>query len=237
MHLQPFFAAHEHQIDATLSRVKVKLYAFVQDRARLLWEAVASTVTQSAVQPVGGRGEGAGGAGGAPPRLGDPVSGPATLLGGLWSSYGPGIVAGGAALLRQTTPAALSAAALFAHPPSAAQPALITPPATVRQSSTQSVLERKKQLEAELAALEGVPMPAYAASSRSSSNVDLRSRAPGGQFEEIEAPSDVEGYDLGSGSESGSGNGSGGNVRPEGGRTGSGWFGWGAPAAEKAKSD
>lgn len=98
----------------------------------------------------------------------------------------------------------------------------------------QSVLERKRALEAELAALSGVPMPAYSTVSRNSSSQDLRSRGPGGQFEEIEAPSDVEGYDVGSGSESGSGNG--GNTRPEASRKGSSWFGWGAPA-EKAKND
>ncbi|KAF7986098.1 hypothetical protein HWV62_41519 [Athelia sp. TMB] len=232
VHLQPFFAAHEHQIDATLARVKLRLYEILQERARLLWDAVASSISQNPAQPVGGRGEGAGGVGGAPPRLGDPVSGPATLLGGLWANYGPGIVAGGAALLKQTTPAALSQAALFAHAASSAtaQP-LVTPPATIRQDSAQSVLERKRQLEAELAALSGVPMPAYSAS-RNSSDVDLRSRTTGGRFEEIEVPSDVEGYDLGSGSESGQGAG----TRPEGAKRGSSWFGWGAPEA-KTKSD
>jgi len=235
VHLQPFFAAHEHQIDATLARVKVRIYEFFQERARLLWDAVASSISQTPAQPVGGRGEGAGGVGGAPPRLGDPISGPATLLGGLWANYGPSIVAGGAALLKQTTPNALSQAALFAHATSSAgaQP-LRSPPATTRQDSAQSVLERKRQLEAELAALSGVPMPAYSVS-RNSSDVDLRSRGTGGRFEEIEVPSDVEGYDLGSGSESGK-SGAGASTRPQGGRKGSSWFGWGAPEA-KTKSD
>jgi receptor expression-enhancing protein 1/2/3/4 len=51
------------------------------------------------------------------------------------------------------------------------------------------------------------------------------------KFEEIEVPSDVEGYDVGSGS---------GQGKPDAARRNSGWFGWGSPGkegVEKAKSD
>lgn len=70
-------------------------------------------------------------------------------------------------------------------------------------------MDRRKQLEAELAALNsidgsgvsGVPMPTRNGSSASiaGSMGDLRSRehATSGRFEEIEVPSDVEGYEVG----------------------------------------
>lgn len=154
-------------------------------------------------------------------------------MGSLWSSYGPGIVAGGAALLRQgaaTTSGAAAAAAFIA-------PAAAAPRAPTRQDTA----ERRRQLEAELAALEGsgsgptpggVPMPAYSYSSRNSSDADLRGRAGGMKFEEIEVPSDVEGYDVGSSS------GGEGGSRPEAAKRGSSsWFGWGSPGYEKVKSD
>lgn len=231
-HLQPFFHTHEAQIDAALASFKVRVYTFLQERIRLLWEHVASTVGQQPnFAPSGGASNT-----GPPPRLGDPISGPATLMGSLWNSYGPGIVAGGAALLRQgaaTTSGAAAAATAAAFIAPAA-----SPPAPARQDTS----ERRRQLEAELASLAaspgptpgGVPMPAYNFSSRNSSDADLRGRTGGMKFEEIEVPSDVEGYDVGSGS---GGEGSG---RPDAATRGSSWFGWGSAGKEggdKVKSD
>jgi receptor expression-enhancing protein 1/2/3/4 len=51
------------------------------------------------------------------------------------------------------------------------------------------------------------------------------------KFEEIEVPSDVEGYDVGAGS---------GQDRPDAAKRNSSWFGWGTPekeGPEKPKSD
>jgi len=244
-HLQPFFHKHEAQIDATLASFKARIYMFIQERLRMLWEHVAATVGQQQREgqpnfaPVGGANNA-----GPPPTLGDPVSGPATLMSNLWQSYGPSIVASGAALLRQgaTSSAGAAAASSRAFVSPAGTPP-VTPPTPRRQDTSQSLLERRRQLEAELASLPpadastSVPIPpaspSYEAPSRNSSDADLRGRSSsaGMKFEEIEVPSDVEGYDVGSGS---------GQGKPDAARRNSGWFGWGSPGkegVEKAKSD
>jgi receptor expression-enhancing protein 1/2/3/4 len=86
-----------------------------------------------------------------------------------------------------------------------------------------------------------VPMPGMSSgsvytSSRTSSESDMRERTvSGGRFEEIEVPSDVEGYYAGGGG-AGEGGGGGGSVsgsagRPESSRRTS-WFGWGGHSKE-----
>lgn len=211
---------------------------------RLLWEHVASTVgqqQQASFAPAGTAGNT-----GAPPSMNDPVSGPAQLVSSLWNSYGPGIIASGTALLRQ------SAAATVPPTASGSAPTLSSPAGNyTRSDTTQSLLERKRKLEAELAALSSVtidiptsapaavPMPGASGSvnSRTSSSSDLNLRerttsGSGGRFEEIEVPSDVEGYDIGdSRADGGSGNESSG--RPGSQKRGS-WFGWGgSPTTSK----
>ncbi|KAF8878063.1 TB2/DP1, HVA22 family-domain-containing protein [Infundibulicybe gibba] len=187
-HLQPFFHTHETQIDAALASFKAKVYAFVQERVRILWDHVASTVgqqQQAAFQP----------------STGAPTTGP--------------------------------------------PPSMAIRPRALRNSflpsgDHSSVLDRKRQLEAELAALSADPIampeptlippasPAFLAS-RSSSEIEMnlreRSASGSGRFEEIEVPSDVEGYDSGSGNDSG---------RPGNQKRGSSWFGWGGQGAAKS---
>ena len=225
----------------------------------MLWEHVAATVRQQQQQDQRGAQPhftpvGLGGASnaGAPPTLGNPIAAPATLISSLWQSYGPGIVAGGAALLRQSAASTSGAAAAsstraFVSPP-------VTPPAARRQGeSSQFLLERRRQLEAELASLPHVelaPLPvpgpgvgssSYEISSRNSSDADLRGRSAsstGMRFEEIEMPSDVEGYDVGAAGGSGKAADSSGAADAV--KRSSGWFaGWGSPGKEeeKTKSD
>jgi len=240
-HLQPFFHSHEAQIDAALASFKARIYTFLQERIRMLWEHVSTTLSQQQQQQPRANFVPAGGATntGAPPSLGDPMSGPATLVSNLWNWYGPSILAGGAALLRQG--AAPAPGQAFVSPTS-------SPTRPKRQDTSESVLERRRRLEAELASLPptdpfastiALPMPQASTSyqsSRSSSDADLRDRntASGMKFEEIEVPSDVEGYDIGGGSRSGGDGG-----RPEAGKRNSNWFGWaGTPGKEdKVKSD
>ncbi|KAJ2936046.1 hypothetical protein H1R20_g1048, partial [Candolleomyces eurysporus] len=83
-------------------------------------------------------------------------------------------------------------------------------------SMTQSVLDRKRQLEAELAALNAqVP-------GDGDSLLRERTTFGTGRFEEIEVPSDVEGYDVDD--EDGVGHSAG----KRGAAAGGGWFGgWG----------
>ena len=106
------------------------------------------------------------------------------------------------------------------------------------------MLERRRQLEAELAALPkdlAVPtvlMPGAGSNTRvnpsrtpSSSDVRARTNSGSGRFEEVEVPSDAEGYDVGDayvGTGEGSGHDAGRSGAPK--RPGS-WFGWGGGAA------
>lgn len=180
------------------------MYNWLQKLLRSAWGHVASTMGQtqgdrpSALDEGGITSEAAVNAG-APPTLGDPVSGPVQLAQTLWRSFGPGILANGVGFLQQTqnpiasNPSATSAA----HTRS-----------VVAQSD--SVLDRRRQLEAELAALPQVkgydvtgssPSPpilipkANNNSRRNSSSSSLRSRGGNNRsaFEEVEVPSDMEG--------------------------------------------
>jgi receptor expression-enhancing protein 1/2/3/4 len=250
MHLQPFFHTYEPQIDAALASIKVRVYTFVQDRLRALWEHVTAVIGQQqqvAPQPPTAAAADSSSAS----SSADSGYSPAQLASNLWRSYGPGIVAAGTNLLRQSAIAAANARteALFNAPASVPPP----PPSLARSDTTQSILERKRQLEAELAALSALapehsnagmaetaapvsPMPGVTpgapfTSSRGSSDSDLRERnVSGGRFEEIEVPSDVEGY-KDSGSESSSGR--------LGAMRRTSWFGWGLGTQdnERVKSE
>ncbi len=177
------------------------VYKYFQKLLRSAWGHVASTVGQapsdrpSALDEGGITSEAAVNAG-APPTLGDPVSGPVQLGQTFWRSFGPSILANGAGFLQQVTNTVAPPPPYVARSP--------PPPAPVRADSTQSTLERKRQLEAELAALQGydvggtspVLIPQGETSSRRSSSASsLRSRGVNNKstFEEVEVPSDTEG--------------------------------------------
>ncbi|KAF8635639.1 hypothetical protein AX15_000274 [Amanita polypyramis BW_CC] len=228
-HLSPFFRSHESQIDATLASLRARIYTFVQSRFRALWEHVSSTMGQQQSSTFSREMDA-----GVPPTLHDPASGPAQLVSSLWTSYGPGIITSGMALLRQATVGTTNARI-------EQRTDLNTPPesrtGSVRGESQQVLLERKRRLEAELAALsqqasEPISMPnaspAIAFPGRSSdSDVRRRERrnsnASGGRFEEIEVPSDIEGYDVGQDADSEA-------VPPPATRTS--WFGWGGGSSK-----
>ena len=111
--LRPFFSAHENQIDTALAQLKAYLYTSLQRLLRRGWEQVSGAVSQAPTQPAGSSllEEDAATHTGAPPSTHDPVSGPAQLVAGLWSTYGPGLLASGAALLTQAQASAAQAAA------------------------------------------------------------------------------------------------------------------------------
>ncbi|KAL4072188.1 TB2/DP1, HVA22 family-domain-containing protein [Scleroderma yunnanense] len=188
-HLQPFFHAHESEIDAALASFKARLYTFVQERFRAVWEQLAAALGQP-TQAQSSGGLSAAASTGAPPTLADPASGPAQLVLGLWRSYGPSILASGAAFLHQDT---ASAEALRS-------------PGNSRQ-------DRRRQVEP---------------SSRNSSDSDLRERGGSSRFEEVDVPSDTEGYDAGAGDH--------GRKETVAARPTS-WFGLGRSASGKQKSD
>ncbi|KAJ6591210.1 TB2/DP1, HVA22 family-domain-containing protein [Mycena vulgaris] len=249
-HLQPFFRTHESQIDSLLAQLRVYIYTFLQKQIKLLWEHIGASVGQQSLDPQAGAAHP-----GAPPP--PPPNGLGGIVGSFWRSYGPGILANGAALLRP-------AAAGPQRAPIDMNSSAGIPPSSMFYrgvgATTQSVLERRRQLEAELAALPAVPSslsslalpvtpgspaapftpgasPSTTFSSRNSSGADLVNRAQrertdsvGGRFkfEEVEVPSDVEGYDVRDDSEG----------RPAPQARGS-WFGWGAGGKgyERVKSD
>lgn len=232
-HLQPFFHSHESQIDATLASVKSRVYTFLQERIRALWEQISASIGQQQQQanivPTPGAGNSA-----QPPTLNNPASGPVQLAASLWTSYGPGILASGAAILRQTAAAA-------AIRPSANPTALNTPPGSTFGVDRERE-ERRRQLQAQLDALDRahapIPVPIPSASpqistSRHSSDSDIhvRERTTSGRFEEIGIPSDVEGYDVNEGSDTG-----GSSLK-----RGNSWFGWGGSSSkggyERVKSE
>ena len=212
-HLQPFFHAYEPQIDATLSSLKTRSYAFIQEKLRSLWGNVATSMNQPAA--ANDLNEGLHDHAmnrGAPPSMHDPVSGPANLMGSLLNSFGPNILLQGMAFMGSAQNAAA------ARTNEVRKQNLETPGNSRlnihdRRDSNESVEERKRRLEAELAALSESGVRGYQVDSVPSGT---------GRFEEVGPPSDGEGNDG----------------RPTQGRNGS-WFGWGSNTAgyERVKSD
>ena len=204
-----------------MGKLKARVYTYLQEKLRVVWNALLGSLGQP---PQAGASATADTA--QPPTVQDPVSGPAQLLGGLWRSYGPSIVASGASLF--TVASAAAAASQAQRPGLSSQP-----PSQGRVPSN----SRRKQLETELASFapsdenhsgsdsdSGMPLRRqYGSSSysRVGSEADLRSR--GGQYEEVEVPSDVEGYDVGP------------TTRRPGNEKQTSWFGWGSAGVSSDK--
>ena len=209
-HLQPFLHSHEQEIDATLASLKARVYIFLQDRVRQLWEHISQSLSQhpaihsmpAAVPP--------------PP----PTQGwsPAQLAALLWNSYGPTAVA--------------SASSFFS------QSSTTVSPTASSETNAQSIIQRRRQLEAELASLAQVDMPSFVPMPKASPSVtppsegDIRFRdrtaSVSGKFEEIEM---LEGYDVEPNEESGN------SHQPT---RSTSWFGWGSSPKggyERIKSD
>lgn len=180
VHLRPFFATHEQQIDAAIAEIRGRAYRFIQEKARALWAAVVGALAPGADASAAAGARPAGQA----PAMATPDAGPGQLLASLWTSYGPAIIAGGTSLLKQSAAATL--------------------PATARAAATTSTIdpeERRRQLEAELASLP-IPSannparpPSTPSSSSGSSASVLRERTISGKFEEIRG-GEVEGYQV-----------------------------------------
>jgi len=206
VHLRPFFAKHEHQIDQTIAEVRARAYRFLQEKVRAVWQAALGALapgTEAATQNMAGPTQ-------PPPTLNNPASGPAHLISSLWTSYGPSILAGGAAFIRQTAAATLPATGVGAASGSAlAAPgsqrsvnALNTPPGSIFNGRSSDQTAGRRRLDAELDQLSSsLPMapqliprannPAFS-SGASSSSPSLRERTISGRFEEIKH----EGYEV-----------------------------------------
>jgi len=214
VHLRPFLVKHEAQIDMAILEVRVKAYRFLQEKARSIWAALIQVLTSGGVPDANATGVGGGG-GQIDQPSSTPAGGPTQLLSSLWTAYGPSIVAGGTALLRQTAAATLPSGATpvtnNATDANGRSNALNTPPGST--FFTDPISERRRQLEAELASLPPFPstssLPNISTSNPippanntpirpgltpSSSSSSVRERVNSGKFEEIKG-GDVEGYE------------------------------------------
>ncbi|KAF8909652.1 TB2/DP1, HVA22 family-domain-containing protein [Gymnopilus junonius] len=212
VHLRPFFATHEKQIDSAIAEIRGRAYRFIQEKARTLWAALIGALAPGGAggqpdsflnQPANPTGQ--------PPTPGNQPTGPTQLLSSLWTSYGPGIIAGGAALLRQTAAATLPGQGAPGGQATADARALNTPSGSGFFNPALDPAERRRQLEAELASMSAFPpstssvpippannpaRPNISPSSSSSSGSGLRERTmSSGKFEEIRG-NDVEGYEV-----------------------------------------
>ncbi|KAF9269468.1 hypothetical protein L218DRAFT_850805 [Marasmius fiardii PR-910] len=143
-YLAPLLHEHEDQIDRSMSKIRGIVWEFVQAKARALWDAlVASMGQQPGAPPIGS-------AVAPPPTQNDPASGPVQMAFGLWRTYGPVILTTGAAMFKQVAPASF----FSERPP--AQPYPDSSSSRISNATTQSVLERRRALEAELAALDHI---------------------------------------------------------------------------------
>lgn len=254
IHLYPFFRTHETQIDSLLAQLRVYIYTFLQKQIKLLWEHIGASVGQP---PLDSQANAYPDGAAPPPQQSNGLGG---VVGSLWRSYGPGILANGAALLRPVPATGPQRAPITNNSPAGIPPtSMFYRGAEAVDTSTQSVLERRRQLEAQLAALPAVPTslsslslpiasgsapitPAASPSttfSRNSSGADLvnrssprerRDSAGRFKFEEVEVPSDGEGYDVRDGSD--------GRPSPQ---ARASWFGWGGGGGgkgyERVKTD
>ncbi|KAJ6588532.1 TB2/DP1, HVA22 family-domain-containing protein [Mycena capillaripes] len=251
IHLHPFFRTHESQIDSLLAQLRVYIYTFLQKQIKLLWEHIGASVGQP---PLDSHANAYPDGAAPPPPQPNGLGG---VVGSLWRSYGPGILANGAALIRPAPATGPQRMPITMNSPAGIPPSsMFYRGVEAVDTATQSILERRRQLEAELAALPAVPSssslslptapgsasltPAASPSttfSRNSSGADLVNRSPREhtdsigrfKFEEVEVPSDGEGYDVRDNS----------NGRPAP-QARTSWFGWGGGGGqgyERVKTD
>ena len=203
--LEPALREHEPQIDAALAQLRARVFSFLQARARMLWDNIIASTTgpQSSPAP-----ESVPGSSAQTPALSASVSGPTQMLGTLWRTYGPAIIAGGTTLLQRQG----------------------VTPSDARASATGD--ERTQGYDVGDGP-ESVPMPHMQSRTSSSESAGgLRGRiasntniGPGGRFEEIEVPSDAEGERVDDSP----------TASPP--RPSSGWFSWVTAAPTHAKSE
>jgi receptor expression-enhancing protein 1/2/3/4 len=210
VHLHPFFAKHEHKIDQTIAAVRARAYRFLQEKVRAVWQAVLSALAPgteaAAAAAAATQGPSMAGPTQPPPTMTNPAGGPAQLISSLWTSYGPSILAGGAALIRQTAAATLPGAGVGAAPaaPSSQRRVnpLNTPPGSIFGGRSSDQAAGRRRLDVELDQLSSLPQPIPPAnnpafsSSASTSSPSLRERAVSGKFEEEMKGGEFEGYEV-----------------------------------------
>jgi len=149
VYLNPFLHEHEAEIDSTITELKTRVLTYIQEKLRALWDAFYAALLSQASASSSAAPSGPAGPAGVPPGTGDerampqqPASGPARMAWSLWQTYGPTVVARGAALLATASAAAQNASS-NQSPPLRGE---------VSGDAT-STGERRRRLEAELAVL------------------------------------------------------------------------------------
>lgn len=155
-HLYPFLQAHETEIDQRVVEAKSRLFEWVRIRLRSIWErfggVIPSNTTHTAssgssdVPPVD-----------TPPTLLAPMTNPLQLALGLWRTYSPAI----GAFLQQpaASPVASSSSPRqetyisLSSQPRRSSAVEIHPPIDAKLLNREALLNRRRALEAELAAL------------------------------------------------------------------------------------
>ncbi|KAJ3926339.1 MAG: TB2/DP1, HVA22 family-domain-containing protein [Lentinula lateritia] len=148
--LAPYFSSHETEVDGALEELRKRVYEFIQTKLRDVWELLLSSTALGQAFPSAATPAAQAQPSAQPPTLADPISGPAQLAAGFWRTYGPNVLAVGASMYRQLAPANAPGQALQ---PTGYDVGPEDRPVSSRMSTTQSIIERRRQLEAELAAL------------------------------------------------------------------------------------
>ncbi|ESK82859.1 receptor expression-enhancing protein 4 [Moniliophthora roreri MCA 2997] len=188
-HLAPLLHEHEDEIDRSMGKLKAWVWEYVQAKARAVWDALLTSMGQPpAAQQAQAQTS-------APPTMNDPASGTVQML---WRTYGPTLLTTGAALFSQIAPGQQAQqqrqTSFFTERP---QPQHASSSAS-SMSRTQSIHERRRALEEELAALERIdpgsesdtsslasppafpiPMPSMAMAANAMSSSSSRTTSPG----------------------------------------------------------
>ena len=207
VHLRPFFAKHEQQIDQTIAEVRSRLYRFLQEKVRAVWQAVLGALAPGTEGAAAQQGPNMAGPTQPPPTMNNPAGGLAQLISSFWTSYGPSILASGAALISQTAAATLPAGGAPGSEPAAPSQrnvnALNTPPGSIFGGRSSDQAAGRKRLDVELDQLSSLPIPVppannpafSTASTSTGSSPSLRERTISGKLDETKG-GDFDGYEV-----------------------------------------
>lgn len=188
--------------------MRTRLYLFVQEKLRAVWQAVLGSLAPGTEGAAARLGPDMSGPTQPPPTMNNPAGGPAQLISSLWTSYGPSILAGGAALISQTAAATLPAAGASGSESTTSgqripNNPLNTPPGSIFGGRSSDQTAGRKRLDVELDQLASSPMPVppannpafSTASTSTGSSPNLRERTTSGKFEETKG-GDFDGYEV-----------------------------------------
>lgn len=160
-YMEPLLREHEGEIDGLVGRAKERGWSEGKKWGGWAWERILASLGAQGAQRVQGAtgGTGAAGAGGVPvppegtvgasqpPTLTSPLAGPAQMLGGLWRTYGPSLIASGATFVQnqQANLVRARTAGAAASPPSQSRTAPVQGYAVGVEGATSAVSSRSQE--------------------------------------------------------------------------------------------